>query len=55
MEDCPYAIFNVKGLTQWITCSKLNGEMCAYQRRCAIKNKVINSEGAINCKVRNNE
>lgn len=57
MENCPYAIHNERGLTQWLTCSKNKQEMCPFQRRCAEKNRVINSDGAIYCSIRldNNE
>jgi hypothetical protein len=49
MEECPYATLNIRGLTQWITCSKNNNELCAFQRYCSEVRKVINSEGSAKC------
>lgn len=54
-KECPYAVFNQKGLTQWLTCSKSNNQMCGFQRRCSELNKVINSNGAEFCKLRMEE
>ena len=50
--DCPYAVLNTKGLTEWLTCSRDNNNMCAFQRRCSELNQVVNSVGALSCPLR---
>ena len=52
--NCPYGITKQKGSRMWIECTKTN-HLCTFQRYCLKERTVVNSQDAINCKLRNDE